>query len=70
MADPERFDADRDPTFMLMLFRILIYFIGKRNFLKIFNKFFQNLTKLVMWNFPRVRDKGEGVRDEGSRGER
>ena len=66
VADPERFDPDPDPNLYLVREKTKIFF-------KIFNYFFQNLTKLVVYNFPSnnylIDDEGEGVRDAG-RGKR
>ena len=57
---------------MMMKIRIQILLTVVREInkilFKIFNYFFQNLTKLVMCNFPsnkcQIDDEGEGVRGE------
>ena len=52
MADPERFDADPDPTFYADADPDPNFLARKRKkFFKIFNYIFQYLTKLVMCNF-------------------
>ena len=58
VADPERFDADRDPTFQADADRNP--FTRVRNFfLQIFIYCFQSLPKLVMCNFSaRMREEG------------
>ena len=49
MADPERFDADQDPTFQADADPDLNPFTRVRNFfLQIFNYCFQSLPKLVI----------------------
>ena len=65
MADPERFDADPDPTFQadanpdpILLLGLDIFF------LQISIYCFQSLQKLVMCNFS-ARMREEGIRGEG-----
>ena len=58
MADPSRFNADPDPK---------VFLARRENFLfKIFNLFFQNLTKLVMCNF--LNNNAGGEREGGGIG--
>ena len=60
VADPERFDADPDPTFQADADPDPNPFTRVRNFfLQIFNYCFQSLPKLVMCNFSaRMREEG------------
>ena len=69
MADPERFDADPDPTFQADADLDLApdpntFTRGRNFFLQIFNSCFQSLPKLVMCNF---LSKNEGGRVSGER---
>ena len=65
MADPERFDADPDPTFQADADPDPNPFTRVRNFfLQIFNYCFQSLPKLVMCNFL-SKNAGGRVRGEG-----
>ena len=65
MADPERFDADPDPTFQADTDPDPNPFTRvKKKFLQIFNYCFQSLPKLVIVIFS-VKMREEGLKGEG-----